>query len=280
MTERDHGYARYKLDNCRCYICGYANATYCAARERAIAYGTWRPFVDAAPVREHLLRLRECGVGLRRIAEVAGVDRKRLQAILAGRSERGTGPQEKVRPQLAQAVLAVEPSLDLLASKTAIDSSGSRRRLQALVAMGWSQAKLAERLGWTPANFWRLMNSARVTVATVRAVRALYDTLWNQAPPEEGQHDKIAASRARNHAQANGWQPPLAWDDDLFDVPDADLEAALNRLVDRMDDDDLVRAHRAYYSYGDRSPLVVAAKKRYAQLYSEKRRADRRDVTA
>lgn len=221
MTDREHGYARYKLDGCRCYTCGYARALYEERRQRAIAYGTWQPFVDAEPVRQHVRDLQACGLGLRRIAEAAGVDRKRLQALLNGRSERGTGPQEKVRPQIAAAILAVEPSFDMLGPKTVIDASGTRRRLQALVSLGWSQAKLADRLGWTPGNFGALMREPRTVVATARKVRTLYDELWNQAPPEDSHRDKVAASRARNHARSRGWFPPMAWDDDTIDDPTA-----------------------------------------------------------
>ena len=219
--ERDHGYARYKLDGCRCYTCGYAKSVYCERRKRAIAYGTWQPFVDAEPVREHIRLLQSCGLGLRTIARAAGVDRQRLQDVLNGRTERGTPAQEKIRPEIAAAILAVEPTPDLLPGKTVIDGAGTRRRIQALVAIGWSQAKLAERIGWTPNNFTALIGEGRVTIASAGLVRRLYDGLWNQAPPEDSHRDKIAASRARTMAQARGWAPPLAWDDDEIDDPAA-----------------------------------------------------------
>ena len=218
---RDHGYARYKLDGCDCYVCGYANSVYCERRERAIAYGTWQPYVDAQPVREHIRALQSCDLGLRTIALAAGVDRKRLQAVLNGRPERGTPAQERMRPEIAAAILAVEPTLEILPGKTVIDGAGTRRRLQALVAIGWSQSKLAERIGWTPSNFGTLIGDGRVIAASARLVRALYDELWNQAPPENTHRDKIAASRARNMARARGWAPPLAWDDDEIDDPTA-----------------------------------------------------------
>ncbi|MFG1963158.1 hypothetical protein [Nonomuraea sp. NPDC049028] len=233
MTARDHGYARYKLDGCRCYTCGYAKSVYCERRERAIAYGTWQPFVDAEPVRQHVRDLQTCGVGLRRIAEAADVDLQRLQAILTGRrGQRRKGPQQKMRLKLAAKVLAVEPSLDLLGAKTVLDSTGTRRRLQALVTLGWSQSKLAEQLGWTPSNFTTLMKEPRTIVATARKVRALYDELWDQAPPENDHRAKIAASRARNHAAKQGWPPPAAWDDDTIDDPTArpDLGEKVPRL--------------------------------------------------
>ncbi|MFD0358406.1 hypothetical protein ACFVHW_32440 [Streptomyces sp. NPDC127110] len=218
MTDRAHGYARYKLDGCRCYTCGYAVAVYNEARLRAIAYGTWQPWTDAAPVREHLVRLQSCGMGLRQVAALAGVDRRRLQAVLSGRPERGTGPQGQVRPALAVAVLAVEASLENLAPSSLVHAAGTRRRLQALVACGWPQARLAARLGWTPGNFGVLIRADRVTVRTALAVRALYGELSGQNPRELGV-DNQAYSRARNAAAAASWPPPAAWDEDTIDDP-------------------------------------------------------------
>ncbi|MGW5852136.1 hypothetical protein ACWFQ8_30025 [Streptomyces sp. NPDC055254] len=225
MSDRDHGYARYKLDGCRCYTCGYAAAAYRDARERAIAYGTWQPWTDAVPVREHLRRLQSCGLGLRRIAELAKVDRKRLQAVLTGRPERGTGPQEQVRPALAAAVLAVEASLENLAPSTSVNAVGTRRRLQALVARGWPQARLAARLGWTPANFSTLIRADRTLVRTALAVRDLYAAVSGQDPRAHGV-DNQAFSRARNAAAASSWPPPAAWDDETIDDPAVSERAA------------------------------------------------------
>lgn len=223
MTERPHGYARYRLDGCRCYVCAFARSQYDAARERAIAYGSWQPWTEAAPVRQHIRDLQACKLGLRRIAALAGVDRKRLQAILNGRSERGTGPQTKVRPALAAAVLSVQPTLDVLGPGTVIDATGTTRRLQALVASGWPQARLAARLGILASNFCLTITAERVTVRTARAVSSLYDALW-QLDPREHDVDNQAYSRARNHATAHNWAPVGAWDDDTIDDPAATPE--------------------------------------------------------
>lgn len=259
MTAREHGtYAKYRLDGCRCYPCAAEASVYNANRERAIAYGTWQPFVDAEPVREHIRALQSCALGLRTIAAAAGVDRQRLQTILNGRSERGTPPQAKVRPALAAAILAVEPTPDLLPDKTIIDGAGVRRRLQALVTIGWSQAKLAERIGWTPGNFTTLVGEGRVTAASAHLVRGLYDELWNQSPPEDDHRSRIAASRARGYASARGWLPPMAWDDDLIDVPDDQLDAEIARRVAAMDDQELSACWNARYKEGDRSPVIAA----------------------
>ncbi|MEU2924157.1 hypothetical protein ABZ636_03720 [Streptomyces sp. NPDC007251] len=232
MSARPHGYARYRLDGCRCYTCGWARAQYEDNRQRAIQRGTWQPYIDAEPVRIHIRHLQDCGMGLRAIAAAAGIDRKRLQAILTGRPERGTGPQEKVRPTLAAAVLTVEPSLENLAPSTLINPAGTRRRIQALVAMGWPQQHLADRLDMTPSNFSAMIRRDHVMVRRALAVRALYNALWRADP---AQHGATAAgiTRARKLAAANGWPPPAAWDDDTIDDPAATPHAegakALNR---------------------------------------------------
>lgn len=220
MSTRPHGYARYRLDGCRCYTCAAARSRYDENRTKAITASTWQPWVDAEPVRAHIRALQDCGMGLRAIASCAGVDRKRLQAVLNGRSERGTGPQEKVRPALAAAVLAVEPTLENLAPSTLINPAGTRRRVQALVAAGWPQQHLAAQLGMTPSNFGAMVNREHVLVRRALAVRDLYDQLWRANPLEYGATE-AGVTRARRHAAANGWAPVGAWDDDRIDDPQA-----------------------------------------------------------
>jgi hypothetical protein len=215
MSTRPHGYARYRLDGCRCYTCGWARAQYEDNRQRAIQRGTWQPYVDAEPVRIHVRHLQACGMGLRTIATCASIDRKRLQAILSGRPERGAGPQEKVRP-----ALAVEPTLDNLAPATLISPVGTRRRMHALVAAGWPQQHLAAQLGMTPSNFGTMLACEHVLVRRARTVRDLYDALWRANPAEHGA-TLAGITRARRRASVNGWAPVGAWDDDTIDDPAA-----------------------------------------------------------
>jgi hypothetical protein len=253
----EHGtYAKYKLDNCRCYPCGFAGSEYKTNRSRAIAYGTWQPFVDAEPVRRHVQYLRECGRGLRRVAVLAGVDYSNLCRLFYPLGKRL--PATRIRPSNAQALLAVEATLDNLAPKTIIDAAGSHRRLQALVCVGWSQSKLAGHLGMTGRNFGTLMRNERITAGKAKRIRSLYDELWDQAPPEVTGPDRAATSRARNHAKAHGWLPPMAWDDELLDVPEAELKTELTRRVELMDDDEISRYRYARYSLHEQSPLIVA----------------------
>lgn len=217
---RPHGYARYRLDGCRCNICGWARAQYDDNRTRAIHAGTWQPWVDAEPVRIHVRHLQSCNMGLRTISARASVDRKRLQALLYGRPARGTGPQEKVRPALAAAVLAVEPTWENLAAHTLISPVGTRRRSQALGAAGWPQHHLAVHLNMRPDNFDQMLARPHVLVSRALAVRTMYDTLWQADPVEHGATPTEVA-QARSDAVAHGWAPAGAWDDDEIDDPEA-----------------------------------------------------------
>lgn len=103
-----------------------------------------------------------------------------------------------------------------------IPVAGTARRLQALVALGWSFGALSRRGGWGPHLLWLIATKQRsVTPAVAARVAALYDELWDQAPPAGDRHERKAVTRTRRFAAERGWAPPLAWDDDEIDDPDA-----------------------------------------------------------
>lgn len=219
-TGRPHGNAKYHLEKCRCPICCKAARDYENNRYRAIAYGRWQPFVDAEPVRQHVRALGEFGIGWIRVAKLAGVSTGGVSKLLYGDRPRGLAPTKRVRPDTALKLLAVEPILENLGDRTTINGTGTRRRLQALVCAGWTQSELARRLGMNRANFSRTIVSSLVEVATVKAVRALYDELWRVDPVTAGVPEFRAAA-ARLIAVSNRWAPIGAWDDDRIDDPDA-----------------------------------------------------------
>lgn len=217
---RPHGNAKYHLEHCRCLVCCQAARDYDSNRRRAIAYGRWQPFVDAEPVRQHVRALGEFGIGWMRLAKLAGVPRGSLSKLLYGDPQRNLAPSKRVRPATALKLLAVEPALDNLGARTPIDGTGTRRRLQALVAKGWSQSELARRLGMERANFRKTITGGLAYARTVRAVNALYGELWREDPADHGVPRRwIDASR--RDAFARRWAPIGAWDDDRIDDPDA-----------------------------------------------------------
>jgi hypothetical protein len=116
------------------------NAAYEA--KRVLGYTT---LVDATPTRDHIVVLREAGVGLSRITQLTGIARQTIQAILRGRPERGNRPAQQVKRDTAERILALDPVNPDLAAGTPVDATGARRRIQALVCAGWSFPLLAER---------------------------------------------------------------------------------------------------------------------------------------
>jgi len=211
----------YVLDKCRCRPCTDASAKDQAARTRLQAYGRYDSGrVDAQPVREHITKLMDYGIGLKRIAVFAGVSNATLGKILYGDKTRNMPPRARCEKHVADGVLAVRPSLEHLGKTVSVDSTGTCRRIQGLVAIGWSQSRIGERLGMSPGNFNRTIKSPRVQADTARRIKALYDELWNQPQTGEDWRGRISAARSRNYAKQHGWLPPLAWDDETIDDPD------------------------------------------------------------
>ena len=217
-ARHEHGtHAAFALDGCHCRPCRDATAAYNRRRNKGLAYGTWAPLVDAAPVRAHLLALREAGIGWKRAASLAGVAPSTVSKLLYGLGERP--PSTRVRRETADRLLAVRPGRAPVLDGAYVDSTGTRRRLQALACLGWSDSLLGRRLGVDAGNYSSMMRRPQVTAARARDVVRLYDELWRSGPPETDHRNRQSASRARNRARANGWAPPLAWDDDTIDDP-------------------------------------------------------------
>lgn len=221
-ADHQHGTrACYVLDRCRCLPCSKGNAVAETARERAKVYGRYDKYVSAARSRTHVLHLMDQGMGLKRIVAVSEVSQGLLWKLVYGK-RRPDGTQvstKRVLRTTEDKILAVRVDL---AGGALTSGVGATRRIQSLVALGWSQRKLADRLGMEASNLGAITHGRRaeVTVRLDRAVRDLFDELSMQPPPEGEWRDRIAASRARRYATAAGWPPPLAWDEDLIDDPD------------------------------------------------------------
>jgi len=213
--------SRYNSKDCRCKDCTEAQRVYHADRRRQVAYGRWNPWVDAEPARQHLQELQAAGLGRRRIGELTGLDPANIWRLQHGQPKHGKQPPKQIRQATAESILAVSASLEVLAGTALVDATGSHRRLQALVAVGWSQRRLAVRLGISPANFGTMMRRPRVLASKALAIRDLYEELWNTAPECRSTQERLAVTRSRNLAAARGWVPPMAWNDEDIDNPDA-----------------------------------------------------------
>lgn len=219
----------YVIHKCRCDPCRAGRARRERTRKRLKAYGRYDSgLVDVEPVREHMMLLAEFGLGYKRVARLAGVGVTAARTILWGRQEPGRRKgelQKRIKRDTAEKILAVKPDFGSLAGGAVIPARGVHRRVQALVAIGWSQSKLCDHLGWDRGNWSLMMKRPGVMVRTHREVAALFDELWDQLPPRDTHRDKIAFSRAKKHAKDRRWLPPLAWDDIDNDVEPPVAEA-------------------------------------------------------
>jgi hypothetical protein len=159
---------------------------------------------DAAPVWDHLEKLRALGWTWAQIGEAAGVAHKVPHDLWHRRYHRIQTPGFK-------ALLAVP--LVPRRSRRGVDSCGARRRVQALAWMGWPKATVAARTG-IPVTTLRtlILPSRRISFDYAARVAEVYDELSHLRGPS-----KISAGKARG----DGFAPPLAWDDDTIDDPRA-----------------------------------------------------------
>lgn len=218
--------AAYKLDRCRCQPCTDAASAYARDLRRKHAYGRG-PLVDASEAVAHVRALQEAGLGHMRIARLAGLHPSHLSPFLYGRPDRnGGGPRTKARPATVQAILSVPlPTLDQLGASTLVPATGTRRRLQALVALGWPVIQIAARAEMPhrqPLDRALREDTPTVTARTARVVRDVYAKLENTPPVPSDSQSKGAISAAKARARRSGWLPPAWWEPETIDDPESD----------------------------------------------------------
>lgn len=199
---------------------GLCHACYMRYLERQHAYGRFESvYVDAEPIREHVVDLLEAGLSRRRIAELAGLNRKSLNWLLNGRSERGTGPAKRITRTNADKFLAVKipETIAAIAPDAAlVDSIGSIRRLRALVAFGWPVEHLADELQGEVGRctVHELVRGGRTQclARTARSISGLFNRLQLEPGP---------SPRSRSTALKRRWALPLQWDEESIDDPKA-----------------------------------------------------------
>lgn len=152
---------------------------------------------------------------------------------------------------------------------------GTQRRLQALMSRSWSLQAISRASGLRAPQLARaLENRATITQKLAADVRATYDLLWDVEPPRATQVERDLAEAAGDVAHVRGWPPPLAWDDEKIDLPDA--QPAMNwRRTARttMRSSDLAEdAHfvRGAGGYAEASVGVVAGRLGVSRAQLEK----------
>lgn len=119
-----------------------------------------------------------------------------------------------------------------------VDATGTRRRIQALQAIGWSHREIAARLGINERNTKRFTTVARVATHTHRRVDLVYRLLQGTPGP---------SATARRRAGGRGYPPPLLWEGCDIDDPAA-----------RPHDDTDTTSTRSRVDLGEVAHLVAA----------------------
>lgn len=114
---------------------------------------------------------------------------------------------------------AYRKRLYLAGGSLMVDAEGSRRRVRALAAIGWSFAELGRRLGGVTGEAIGNMTLQRVVHRdTAARVSELFEALCMTPGP---------STITRRRAEAKGWAPPLAYDDiDVDEVSSTEVERA------------------------------------------------------
>lgn len=193
-------------------------------RLRQHAQGTYDRLVDAAPVREHVKALVAAGGSARGISAVAGVNEKVVRDLLPPtKGGRRRPAKHRVLGDNARKVLAVRVE-DVV--PPSVNATGTVRRIQALIAVGWPMTRLAEPLGMSDNHVWDLLRrygtnpELQVLGSTAHRVAAAYNTIRSQDPTRSG----VAlgrAAQAKRRAAARRWPTPKYWDQypDAIDDP-------------------------------------------------------------
>ncbi len=153
-----------------------------------------RGYVDPLPARERLSLLRGRGVTLAMLRK-HGLSRYGVRNVETA---------ERIRRITEMKVMSVPVPAELVPTCADVDATGTSRRIQALVAMGWPQSLIAAELGTAQTAIAAMAQRDKVTAERAIAVRELFGR-WAMTPGPS----KLSRTRAR----AKGWVTILGWDD-------------------------------------------------------------------
>ena len=217
----------YVVHLCGCRACMDGNARRRRDRYRLLAYGRYQDaHQPIEPIRQHLQALVDTGMIPERIAISAGVGGATVRRLLNSETARF------VTGATARKLLAVTPDSSTLAAQGRVNGRGTRRRLQALAAIGWNHHEIARRLGYPRWKVNKALEGAYVDLRVHDDIAALYDELWDQQPPTHTRAQRVGRSYALTVARRHGWLPPLAWDD--IDTDPAPPTAGQEPLLDEI----------------------------------------------
>ena len=143
-----------------------------------------------------------------------------------------------------------------------VPAVGTRRRLQALAASGWSTSRLAARLSVTRSAVAQLRSTGqhRVLAATAAAVAGLYEDCWWRTPPGPARDH----ARAETWAAKHGWIPSWRWYGRDLDDPSAAPLPIERDDVDQVAIEETIAGRRVPLTKAERHVIVAELHRRGA----------------
>lgn len=198
-------------------------------RYHARVAGTWQPLVDAEPIRQHILTLHAAGITDVRISELANLPFATVAGFtrIHGTTNNRRARKRRCTTEVAAKVLAITTDE---ATPTCVDATGTRRRIQALVAAGWPMVHLAPHFGLAVRTVIALINQERIYARNAKVVAEAYLRLTAMRPDRNGV-SRRSVTRARNLAANRRWANKTYWADrmDVIDDPHFTPEYGLTR---------------------------------------------------
>lgn len=185
--------------------------------------------IPAAPAVEHLAALAARGMDARDMASQSGLSVTTCRDLIRGRRPDKNGVQGKPLRDIyretverALTVTFAEPVTSDIVSGPRTNGVGTARRMQALMARGFSLSVTADLLGVSEQWAWQLaIHRFPMTLTrTAKAVADMYEKFQHVDPVDYGL-SKFAISRAKSAASKRGYAPPECWDEDTIDDPQA-----------------------------------------------------------
>lgn len=191
MTDQ-HGYSLYRA-GCRCDTCKNANMR--RVKEYRL---NGSKTIDPEKVRNHIAMLIEAGMSHNHIARIAAVSVSTIQRIHYQRPN-----ARRTLKSTAAKILAITPTPS---PTKPTDAEPARRRIKALMCMGWTQPQIQEHSKVSIAVINAIVAGRRhdINVQSDQRIRHTYEQLSMTHGP---------STRTRRYAMRKHWIPPLGWDD-------------------------------------------------------------------
>lgn len=172
-----------------------------------------RGYVDPTAARERLTLLRSRGVTIAMLGKYG----------LSKFGVRGVDTADRIRRITEIKVMSVPVPAELVPTCADVDATGTARRIQALVAMGWPQSLIATELNTAQNAVSAMALREKVTAERAIAVRELFGR-WAMTPGP--------SNVSRTRARSKGWVTILGWNDidDPNETPDLGADETVSFL--------------------------------------------------